>query len=235
MQQFIQEFLTIKASAVQYLHPEEISAILDLDGYILYSTPCWDQLFSVNLVGYLFSDINELAEYKYYLNKTLTKVLHAHHIQRLIIFLHGLAYLFEFKGIVNPANGLLQLIAITLSPYIESNLLLWKLKENRYSKSKMSLVKHEFSTVIQCLTKFQLAICYLLARNYTNSEIADIINLSKIRPQLTSRFAINKQVEKIRNSFSMPSKDALVDLIILLDIHCSLPQMLYKTPIELTR
>lgn len=233
MQQFIQEFLTVKANAVQYIHPEEVSAVLDLDGYVLYPTPCMSQLFSVDLVGTLFLEIKELAEYKCYLNETLIKVLGGHYIQRSIIFLHGLAYLFEFKGIVNPANGLLQLIVITLSPYIESNLLLCKLKENKYTKSNMNLEKEESLAVIQGLTKFQLAICYLLARNYTNSEIADIINLSKNRSRPTSRFAINKQVEKIRSTFSMPSKDALVDLIIQLNIHCSLPQLLYKNPIEL--
>lgn len=233
MRQFIQDFLAVKANAIEYLYPEEISAILDLDGYILYPTPRLCHLFGIDLVGNLFLEIKELTKYRCYLSKMLAKVLCGQPAQRSVIFVCGLAYLFELRGVVDPANGRLLLTNLTLSPYIESNLLLCKLKESRYTKSNMHLAKQEFSTAIQCLTKFQLAICYLLAHNYTNSEIADIINLSQSRRQLTSRFAINKQVEKIRDTFSMPSKDALIDLIIQLDIHCSLPQLLYKTPIEL--
>ena len=233
MQKFIQEFLVIKANAVQHIYPEEMSVLLDLNGYILYSTPCLNQLFATDLIGYAFISIEELSGYKTYINKAITNVINGDCTRGLIIFLASGAYLLEFKGIYNPQDNILQLISITLSPYAESNLLLRKLQDNKYTKSNMDVAKQKVSTVVQYLSKFQLAICYLLARNYTNSEIADIINLSKNRKQMTSRFAINKQVEKIRNDFSMPSKSALVDLIIALDMHNSLPQLLYKTPLEM--
>lgn len=94
----------------------------------------------------------------------------------------------------------------------------------KMTKRKCQKVFNEF------LTDFQLMICYLMAHNYTNEKIADIINrLQPYRKTKTSRTSINKQVEKIRELFMMPSKEALIDLIISLTIDKPIPQFLINS------
>lgn len=189
----------------------------------LFELPCF-----LEVAGQLKDNINKIS-----LNSSINKN---------IMFLGGdkiKPYLVEIAGILNPDAEKLELFKITVNEYKPNNILLTKLKKSCFKKTNLQSImlkpkKINYEEVIRKLTDFQLAICYLMAHNYTNEDIANIINsVDSNRKTPTSRWSINKQVEKIRELFMMPSKEALIDLIIALNIHHEIPQLIYGNIIDL--
>ncbi|RTL11748.1 MAG: hypothetical protein EKK54_06020 [Neisseriaceae bacterium] len=142
--------------------------------------------------------------------------------------------------IINPYTNNQLFVTISINPYIQNDLLLEIRRINGFKFSQ----KIPNQQNLDKLSDYQQAICYLLVQGITNQGIAEIIthmginikssNNARFNSVETSRTAINKQVDDIRDILGSPSKQALITYLLDNEYQKRFPKLIFGDEIVLS-
>lgn len=235
---FIQELIDIKSKSLSIDGSQERLAILNLNCIIEYSTNDFNKFINTECIkNESFTSLAQLKPQYQKINELFTSSITNKSKIKFIYFLIIdevlQSKIFEFRPITNPQNNQVAAIIVTVNEYQEYGLIFQELKQKNAFRtnlcSKLLFTKNRQKKYLALLTNFQLTICYLLVHNYSNDRIAQIINcLDLTRKKNTTRAGINAQVERIREIYSMPSKEALIELLHFLNLHMFLPKSIFQ-------
>lgn len=217
----------------QQMNLGDFAVIVDKTMMLLQSCAQFDNVFNNKKMTNGLS-IWETEYFSKQLHKTKNILLQKINTQKkfiIIAFINESKSLFakklEFIPVsINEESGYL----IRVSNYNDHGLVFYEIRQRSAKVTNSKLFMDGSSAdKLNNMTDYQLTICYLMAYNFSNEKIADIINqLDPNRIKPTTRSAINVQIERIRDVLSMPSKESLIECLLQINILHKLPNTLFS-------